>query len=145
MLTGKGKDFHESHPYVDGSVQAGFIVAAPGIEVSTLGPTRRREGRVAEQKLCTYELCESIDEASVVIQQGEVCSLNRSAHGILMLMGYAPRPHQLLELHIPESLWHRSMNLYEVQWTKPVHVESESDLFLVGCRLTFGPARYLAL
>lgn len=105
-------------------------------------PTRRRESRVDERKLCTYELCESINEETVVIQEGEVFSLNRSAHGILVLMGQAPRLHQLLELHIPESWWRQSMNLYDVQWTKPIQVESQGFLYLVGCRLTFGPAQY---
>ncbi|TKS58608.1 MAG: hypothetical protein EWM72_02904 [Nitrospira sp.] len=142
MIIGTREVIHESHPYVAGSVQAGFFVAALGEQVGTLGPTRRREVRVGEQKLCSYELCESIDEEAVVIQQGEVYSLNRSAHGILILMGNAPRTQQLLELHIPESRWRRSLNLYEVQWTKPVHVDSQGDLFLVGCRLTFGPSRY---
>ena len=145
MLSGKRGDFCEPQPYVIGSVPAPSLVAASGEEVDTLAPSRRREGRFEEQKLCTYELCESIDEEAVVIQQGEAYSLNRSAHGILLLMGNPPRPQQLLELHIPESRWRRSLNLYEVQWTKPVHVESQTDLFLVGCRLTFGPSRYLAL
>lgn len=142
MMIGTREVIRESHPFVEGTVQAGFLVAAPGEEVGTLVPTRRREVRVEEQKLCTYELCESIDEEAVVIQQGEVYSINRSAHGILVLMGHAPRTQQLLEVHIPESRWRRSLNLYEVQWTKPVHVEAQGDLFLVGCRLTFGPSRY---
>lgn len=105
-------------------------------------PTRRREPRLVERKICTYELCESIDEEAVVIQQGEVFSLNRSEHGILVLMGQAPRNQQLMELNIPESWWRRSVCLYEVQWTKPIHVESQGELFLVGCRLTFGPSQY---
>jgi len=105
-------------------------------------PTRRVEPRVEERKICTYELCESIDEEAVVIQQGEVFSLNRSRHGIMILMGQAPRTKQLLEVHIPESRWRQSMNLYEVQWTKPIQVESQGELYLVGCRLTFGPSHY---
>jgi hypothetical protein len=103
---------------------------------------RRREPRLEDRKICAYELCESIDEESVVIQQGEVFALNRSVHGILVLMGQPPRLHQLIEIHIPESRWRHSMNLYAVQWTKTVPVESQGDLYLVGCRLTFGPSRY---
>lgn len=104
--------------------------------------TRRREPRVGERKICSYELCESIDEQAVVIQQGEAFTLNRSAHGILVLMGQPPRLRQLVELHIPESWWRRSMNLFEVQWTKPVQVDELGELHLVGCRLTFGPRPY---
>lgn len=103
---------------------------------------RRTEARVEYHRVCEYELCESIDEDAVVIQQGEAYTLNRSAHGLLLLMGAPPRRNQLLELHIPESWWSHSMNLLEVQWTKPVQVESQGELFLVGCRLTFGPSRY---
>jgi hypothetical protein len=144
MMIGTREVIRATGSCVAGNVQAGAFVAAPGEEAEALVPTRRREVRVEEQKLCTYELCESMDKEAVVIQQGEVYSLNRSAHGILIIMGYAPRPQQLIELHIPESKWRRSLNLFEVQWTKPVHVEAQGDLFLVGCHLTFGPSQYWA-
>lgn len=145
MMIGTREVIHESKSCVMGSGHAAFLRAASGEQVEGPVPTRRLEVRVKEQKLCTYELCESIDEEAVVIQQGEVYSLNRSAHGILILMGTPPRTQQLLELHIPESRWRRSLNLYEVQWSKPVYAESPGELFLVGCRLTFGPSRYWAL
>lgn len=109
---------------------------------ATAAPMRRAEPRVPIRILCAYELCESIGADAVVIQQGEVYGLNRSAHGILMLMGHAPRLGQLIELRIAETWWRSSLNLYEVRWTKPVPVESQSDLFLVGGRLTFGPSHY---
>jgi hypothetical protein len=117
------------------------IVAEPAA-LNSATPARRHEPRVAERNMCAYELCESIDDESVVIQEGEVFTVNRSAHGILLLMGHHPRAQQLIELDIPESRWRHSKNLYEVQWTKLVPVESQGDLFLVGCRLTFGPTRY---
>jgi hypothetical protein len=142
MRIGTREVIRESPARLSGNLSAGFLVAVPGAEVGTLAPTRRREARFEEQKLCSYELCESIDEDAVVIQQGEVYSVNRSEHGILVLMGHAPRRQQLLELHIPESRWRRSLNLYEVQWTKPVEVDAHGELYLVGCRLTFGPSRY---
>ncbi len=116
----------------------GGLAAPPPLE----RPSRRREPRAEERKVCSYELCESIDEQAVVIQQGEAYTLNRSAHGILVLMGQAPRVRQLVELHIPEAWWRRSMNLFEVQWTKPVQIDELGELHLVGCRLTFGPRPY---
>ena len=97
-----------------------------------------------EQKVCTYSLCESFDGEQVIIEQGEMYSINRSEHGILVLMGGRPRKRQLLELHIAEPRWEYSLNLYEVQWTKIVPVESHGELFLVGCRLVFGASRYRA-
>ena len=144
MMLGTREVIREAHPYFGkvGRIPARVAVPETGEPAGTHAPNRRREVRVAEQRLCTYELCESIDEHAVVIQHGEVYSLNRSASGILVLMGSRSQTHRLLELHIPESRWRRSLNLYEVQWTKPVHVDDHGDLFLVGCRLTFGPSRY---
>jgi hypothetical protein len=124
---------------------AGTSTAVSNGPVGMSALIRRHETRVDEQRICAYELCESIDEETVVIQQGEAYSLNRSPHGILLFMGYMPQREQLLEVRISESRWRRSLNLYEVQWTKPVSAESRDSLFLVGCRLVFGPSRYWAL
>ncbi|MCP9440945.1 MAG: hypothetical protein NNA20_04155 [Nitrospira sp.] len=103
------------------------------------------ETRTADQKVCAYEICTSINETGVVIEQGEAYSLNRSAHGILLLTGCFPRVGQVLELRISESRWCRSVSLYNVQWTKPLSVDSCGRLCLVGCRLVFGPSRYWAV
>lgn len=144
MRIGTREVIHTSHSYVAEYVQAGLRPGMSSGPVTTPFPTRRREDRVAEQRVCTYEFCEAIDEAGVTIQQGEAYSLNRSPHGILLFMGSLPHRQQLLEVHVPESNWRRSLNLYEVQWAKPVPVESRGELFLVGCRLMFGPSRYWA-
>ncbi|WP_139077278.1 hypothetical protein [Candidatus Nitrospira nitrificans] len=106
--------------------------------------SRRQEARVNEQKVCAYSLCESLNGERVTIEQGEVYCINRSEHGILVLMGGRPRKQQLLELHVAETRWEYSLSLYEVQWTKLVPVESHGELFLVGCRLVFGASRYWA-
>jgi hypothetical protein len=101
-------------------------------------PSRRREARVSEQKVCGYSLCESVDGQQVNIVQGEVYCINRSENGILVLMGSRPRARQLLELHVAETQKEYSLSLYEVQWTKAVSVETQGDLYLAGCRLVFG-------
>jgi hypothetical protein len=144
MMIGTREVVHTGYPDVVKNVSTGLLAEMSKGLAGIQTPTRRRETRIVEQKICEYELCESIDEEAVVIQQGETYSLNRSQHGILLFMGCAPRIEQLLELRIPESRWRRSLNLFEVQWTKPVRVESCGHLFLVGCRLVFGPSRYWA-
>lgn len=141
MMIGTREMIHTVSP-VQAARPGALETREPLISSPAAVPTRRREPRVETRTLCAYELCESIGAEAVVIQQGEVYSLNRSEHGILVLMGHAPRLTQLIELRIPESWWRYSMNLYEVQWTKSVHVESWGDLYLVGCRLTFGPSYY---
>jgi hypothetical protein len=144
-MIGTREVVHQVHPHLPEALRAGIL---SGLSVERSSPehgARRQEHRVSEQRVCSYALCESIDEAEVVIQEGEAYSLNRSHHGILLLMAYSPDATQNLELHIPEAKWRRSLNLYEVQWTKPVLIESRGDLYLVGCRLMFGPSRYWAL
>jgi hypothetical protein len=105
---------------------------------------RRQEVRVHESKVCVYGLCELTKDERVVIEQGEAYSLDLSAHGVLVLMGRKPRHRQLLELHVPQSGWEYAVNLYEVQWTKILPVESHGNLFLVGCRLLLEASRYWA-
>ncbi len=107
-------------------------------------PSRRREARMNEQQVCAYSLCESFDHERVIIEQGEVYCINRSKHGILVLMGSRPQNKQFLELQIAETRWEHSLSLYEVQWTKVVPVESQGELFLAGCRLVFGTSRHEA-
>ena len=124
------------------STEAAMVGVRKDVEVSF--PSRRGEARVNEQKVCAYSLCESLNGERVTIEQGEVYCINRSEHGILVLMGGRPRTRQLLELHVAETRWEYSLSLYEVQWTKLIPVESHGDLFLVGCRLVFGASRYWA-
>jgi len=121
-------------------------VAMVGVRKDVEGsfPSRRREERVREQKVCAYSLCESLNGERVTIEQGEVYCINRSEHGILVLMGGRPRKQQLMELHVAETRWEYSLSLYEVQWTKLIPVESQGELFLVGCSLVFGASRYWA-
>jgi hypothetical protein len=113
-------------------------------ESEGLLPDRRREVRVDGSKVCAYGLCEAIGGKRIVMEQGEVYSLNRSERGILVLMGNQPRNQQLLELHVPRARWEYAVNLYEVQWSKILPVESHGNLFLVGCRLVLRASRYRA-
>jgi hypothetical protein len=132
----------ESRPNRMGNLKAG--VAMSGILQEGRGPflSRRREARGNEQKVCGYGLCESTGEESLSIEQGEAYCLNRSEHGVLILIGSRVRTRQLIELHVAETRWEHSLNLYEVQWTKAVPVESHGHLFLAGCRLVLGASRY---
>jgi hypothetical protein len=103
---------------------------------------RRREVRIQESSVCAYGLCESIEGGRIVIEQGEAFGIDRSERGILVLLGTQPQKQQLLELHVPRTRWEYALNLYEVQWTKILPVESHGNLFLVGCRLILGASQY---
>jgi hypothetical protein len=94
----------------------------------------RCEARMDYQSMCSYEGLEAIDEASVVIWQGNAFALNRSTKGMLLLMGLVPHAKQLIEVHTLQSGWWRAANVFEVRWTRPVQVESFGNLYLAGCR-----------
>lgn len=107
-------------------------------EYSADAHNRRQEARVEDCHCCAYEICETDEAGAVAIYEGQLVTVNRSAHGILLMMREAPRVNQLIELHSTKLGWLRSMMVYQVRWARPIHVEFQDDLFLVGCRLTVG-------
>lgn len=60
---------------------------------------RREEARIEDCHSCSYEILVSDEPGAAGVQQGQVFTLNRSAHGMLLLMGQAPRPNQRIEIH----------------------------------------------
>ena len=96
---------------------------------------RREEVRIEDCHSCEYEIIESGELRVAAVRQGQVFTLNRSAHGMLLLMGQAPRPNQLIEVHSARLGWWRSTMVYDVRWTQPIQIGPQGDLFLVGCRL----------
>ena len=142
MLTETRELLHTSGPFLRRPVQGGPAIAGLGEQTDAHVPPRRQELRVPEAKMCTYSLCQSIDHEQVVIHQGDAYCINRSQQGILVLMGECPCEHHLLEIHLSESQWRHSMNVYEVQWTKPVTIEAQGELYVAGCRLVFRPPHY---
>lgn len=141
-MIGMSEMVRQVHPPFPELLREGVLSGLSMEEIRPDHATRRQEHRVSDQRICTYTLCESIDETGGVIQEGEAFIVNRSQHGVLLLLGYSPNLKQILELHVPESNWRGSLNLYEVQWSKPISVPSRGDLYFVGCRLMFGPSRY---
>lgn len=123
-----------------------FIMLTPPFEIDqtveqqcSIGShNRRQEARIEDCHCCAYEMCEPGENGTVAICQGSLVTVNRSAHGILLMMREPPRLNQLIEVHNTKLGWQRSMMVYQVRWTRPIHIESEDDVFLVGCRLTIG-------
>jgi hypothetical protein len=118
--------------------------ASAVIPATTIPPGRRCEARMEYRCKCSYDMLAAIEEESVLIEQGVAFALNRSTEGMLLLMGQAPHAKQLIEVHSPRTRWSRTVNVFEARWTRPVQVESLGNLYLVGCRRTFGPRHYLS-
>lgn len=108
--------------------------APPSVEHAVPSFNRRREARVEDRHWYTYEMYESYSAGTEAMVEGKVLSLNRSAHGILLLMSEPPRAQQLVALYNPRLGWYRSTMVYEICWVRALPIESESSQFLVGCR-----------
>jgi len=102
----------------------------------------RQAGREVKVQMCSYQLVDRVGSEGFVIESGEAVTINRSNGGMLLLMSRAPLAGQYLEIHTEPTHGRRAAYVFEARWSKPVTVESEGDLYLVGCRRTFGPCRY---
>ena len=111
---------------------------------TAIPPERRCESRMDYRWMCSYEMVDALEKESFVIEQGEALALNRSTEGTLLFMCRAPHVKQLIEVHSSRSGWGRTVTNFETRWGKPVPVESQEDLSLVGCRRIFGPCHYLS-
>ena len=130
------KEPHVENKEVDRSFSA--------MTAATIPPERRCEARAHYRRSCSFEVAEAIDEELAFIEQGEALALNRSAEGMLLIMGRALYVTQLIEVHAFHSRWGRTANVYEARWARPIQVESLGNLYLVGCRRIFGPCHYLS-
>ncbi len=99
---------------------------------------RREESRIEDCHACSYEIIVPDELGVEEAQQSQAFTLNRSAHGRLLLMGQAPQPHQRIEVHSATLGWWRSSIVYDVRWTRPIQIGPQGDLFLVGCRSATG-------
>jgi hypothetical protein len=102
---------------------------------------RRRETRVEDRHWYSYEIYESQNAGDEAVAEGKVLSLNRSAHGILLLMSEPPGIRQVVVLSNPRLGWYRSTMVYEICWVQAVPIESEGNQFLVGCRQVTAASR----
>ena len=118
--------------------------ASAVMPATIIPPERRCEARMEYRCMCSYGMLDAIEKESVLIEQGVAFALNRSTEGMLLLMGQAPHTKQVIEVYTPRSRWSRTVNVFEARWTRPVQVESLGNLYLVGCRRTFGPCHYLS-
>jgi len=113
------------------------VAQASGVApAATVSPERRCETRVEYRYMCSYEVLEVVGEKLVVIEQGEAFALNRSPEGMLLFMGQPVQKRQLIRVDIASSGWERIGDVFESRWTKPIHMDSLGNLYLVGCRRT---------
>jgi len=110
-------------------------------ESKAVSLNRRREARIEDRHWYTYEMYESRADGAEAVVEGKVFSLNRSAHGILLLMSEAPHVRHLIALYNPQLGWFRSTMVYEICWVRTLPIESGRSQFLVGCRQTTALSR----
>ena len=119
------------------------VSQASAVMPTTAIPSGRRcEARMEYRCMCSYGMLEGIEKESALIEQGVAFTLNRSTEGMLLLMGQSPGAKQVIEVRTPRSRWSRTVTVFEARWARPVQVESFGNLYLVGCRRTYGPCHF---
>lgn len=102
---------------------------------------RRREARSPRISPCTYGFMRSVDRDGVVLEEGHGTAVNDSPTGVRLLLCVAPSNGQILEIQTVHMALGHAICLVEVCWTKPLRNHEGEALYLVGCRLSFGPVR----
>jgi hypothetical protein len=87
----------------------------------------------------------SADRDGVVLEEGHGTAVNDSPTGVRLLLGVAPSKGQILEIQTGHLTLGRAICLVEVCWTRPLRNNARESLYLVGCRLSFGPMRSEAI
>ena len=106
---------------------------------------RRRETRSPRISPCTFGLMRSVGRDGGILEEGHGTAVNDSPTGMRLLLGLAPSEGQLLEIQTSHSTLGRAICLVEVCWTKTLREDAQGALYLVGCRLNFGPTRAVAI
>ena len=102
---------------------------------------RRRETRSSRISPCTYGLMRSVDRDGVILEEGNGTAVDDSPTGMRLLLDIAPTEGQILEIQTDHLTLERAIWLVEVCWTQLLRDDGWEALYLVGCRLSFGPVR----
>jgi hypothetical protein len=102
----------------------------------------RMTKREDQYQLCTYEMVDQLEIETAIIESGRAFTINHSAGGMLLLMPRAPETGRYVEVRTGPTVGRRAAYFFEVRWSKPIPIESEGGLYLVGCQRTFGPLHY---
>ena len=104
---------------------------------------RRREVRSPGIRLCFYNLMTrsslNPDVLGEALEEGRGMVMDDSPTGIGLLLRVAPEEGQILEIQTSYLPLGPTISLVEVCWKKLLVRDEEDRLYLVGCRVSFGP------
>lgn len=105
-------------------------------------PDRRGGGRAPKIETCFYQLTHFIGDQIVEFSDGHALSLNTGPEGSLLLMPKPPERRQVFEVHTSLSTdEERTVKLVEACWTRELTFGVSGNIYLVGVRSLFEPAR----
>ena len=105
---------------------------------------RRFEARQQSTRSCRLGVMQSIGQSDAVFEEQVGLTINESKSGLQLLLGTAPEKGKLIEVHLDARGMKPAFSLVEVQWSKLLRKTQEGELYLVGCRMSFGPYTYWA-
>jgi len=96
---------------------------------------RRDSERVSCMQVYPYELTSYVDSCTVQLREGAGYSINRSAGGMLLLLPEKVDTQQVFEIQAPpEARGEALTKLGVVCWTRPIPVDAQVTMYLVGVR-----------
>ena len=114
----------------------------PPMVNETASPDRRGAGRAPKIETCFYQLAHFFGHQTVEFSDGHALSLNTSPGGFLLLMPKPPERSQVFEVHTSLSTEEeRTVKLVEACWTRELTFGVSGNIYLVGVRSLFEPAR----
>ena len=108
----------------------------------SVNPDRRGDRRAPVIEECFYQLAHFPGQEIVEFSDGHALSLNTSPGGFLLLMPQPTEKGQVFEVHRPLSTEERqTVKLVEACWTRELTFGAARQVYLVGVRSLFEPAR----
>ena len=104
---------------------------------------QRNELSNPSQQVAQY-LKSVITADTITFEEGQVTILNECLNGVLLQMPQSFHAGDILEVNFKQPGEPPTTTLFEVRWSQPVELWSESHGYLIGCRRMF-PAKGVKL
>ncbi len=99
---------------------------------------RRDSEREPCKLVCFFELTTPAGSDAVTLTTGSGHVINRSGRGMLLLLPEKVNKQQVVEIQVPsDAMKEQDTKVVEVCWTRPIEVDDQAKMYLVGTRFLF--------
>ena len=96
---------------------------------------RRDSERIPCKLVCSFDLTTPAGADAVKLTTGSGHVINRSERGLLLLLPEKVNNQQVVEIQVPSEVRkEQDTKVVEVCWTRPIEVDAQAKMYLVGTR-----------